>query len=82
MKDDILRAYRELGGVTWLVEVAKAQPENFLRLLARLLPNKVELDSAQKMPVPIRIIFDNGEPLPAVDGLRPAEGETGKDESA
>ena len=39
--DDILRAYRDLGGIAYLVETGKERPDLFLSLLAKTLPKNI-----------------------------------------
>lgn len=39
--DDILNAYRKLGGVSYLVETGKERPDLFLSLLAKTLPKNI-----------------------------------------
>ncbi|MBU2787319.1 hypothetical protein HFQ13_03685 [Acidithiobacillus sp. VAN18-1] len=44
LKDDILEAYQQLGGIAWLVQLGRAEPQVFAALLARLLPKQLEAD--------------------------------------
>lgn len=37
----LIAAFDELGGVDWLVELGRAYPETFARLLARVVPVEV-----------------------------------------
>ena len=43
VKSMILGALDDLGGQTWIVEQAKADPKAFLALLSKLLPSEVAL---------------------------------------
>jgi hypothetical protein len=38
VKDGLLEAYHQLGGVAWLVRLGQEEPKAFAGLLARLLP--------------------------------------------
>ncbi|MBU2788921.1 hypothetical protein HFQ13_12040 [Acidithiobacillus sp. VAN18-1] len=42
LKDDILEAYQQLGGIAWLVQLGREEPKTFAALLARLLPKQIE----------------------------------------
>lgn len=58
---DILKVYRGLGGAKWLLEWAKANPSEFMKLgLARLLP-PMPKDPAEEGPL-VNIAF-NGDPI-------------------
>ncbi len=41
---DVGSAYKELGGLTWLVAQATAAPVEFLKLLQKMIPKTVDLD--------------------------------------
>ncbi len=41
--DDIVAAYRELGGVEYLLKIAKKDFKTFCRLLERVMPKNIEL---------------------------------------
>lgn len=41
IKDGILQAYEELGGVEWLKDLANDEPKAFAMLLARILPRDI-----------------------------------------
>ncbi|MHB8224433.1 hypothetical protein [Acidithiobacillus sp.] len=62
VKSMILGALDELGGQTWLVEQAKADPRAFMSLLARVLPSEMTLDATVTAHEPIteirRVIVD------------------------
>jgi len=45
VKSMILGALDDLGGQTWLVEQAKADPRAFMSLLGRILPSEISLDA-------------------------------------
>ncbi|MBU2743366.1 hypothetical protein [Acidithiobacillus albertensis] len=45
VKSMILGALDDLGGQTWIVEQAKADPRAFLSLLSRILPSEISLDA-------------------------------------
>lgn len=41
---DIGEAYKLLGGLTWLVEQAQVAPQEFMKLLQKIVPKQVDLD--------------------------------------
>lgn len=45
VKAMILGALDDLGGQTWLVAQAKADPRAFMSLLGRILPSEISLDA-------------------------------------
>ena len=53
IKDGILEAFEKVGGVDYLVELAKVDPPTFCRLLAAIIPSSVTathtLDLGQAM---------------------------------
>lgn len=50
VKEMLLGALDELGGQTWLVEQARAEPRAFLTLLARLIPTESAASVEVTMP--------------------------------
>ena len=42
IKDGILEAFEQVGGVDYLVELAKVDPPTFCRLLAQLIPAEIK----------------------------------------
>jgi hypothetical protein len=60
IKDGILDAFEQAGGVDYLVELAKLDPPTFFRLLAKVIPAQINadirtthtLDLGQAGPVP------------------------------
>ena len=41
IKDGILEAFEQVGGVSYLVELAKVDPPTFCRLLAKVIPAEI-----------------------------------------
>lgn len=58
VKEMILGALDELGGQTWLVEKAKAEPKAFMTLLSRLLPLQMTTNSPEGKSEPLKIVID------------------------
>ena len=48
IKDSILQAFQEVGGVDYLVEIAKRDPPTFCRLLAQVLPTEIKAEINNK----------------------------------
>lgn len=44
LKGAIEKAFAEVGGAAWLVELAKSDPRSFVALLGRLLPSEVKAE--------------------------------------
>ena len=42
IKDGILEAFEQVGGVDYLVELAKVDPPTFCRLLAAIIPSEIK----------------------------------------
>jgi len=72
VKSMILGALDDLGGQTWLVEQAKADPRAFMSLLARVLPSEISLDATVTAHEPIteirRVIVD---PRATIEEVKP-----------
>lgn len=49
VRDAIGNAFEQLGGVDYLVHVGQKDPRTFCALLSKLLPSKVQLDSASPL---------------------------------
>ncbi|MFT7464316.1 MAG: hypothetical protein ACI9EF_002669 [Pseudohongiellaceae bacterium] len=47
MRDAIIEAFHEAGGVDYLVRVANAEPKTFLALLGRVLPKEIKAEVEQ-----------------------------------
>lgn len=45
LKAALEASFTELGGVRWLVELAKSEPRAYAALLAKLLPSQVNVDA-------------------------------------
>jgi hypothetical protein len=57
VKDALLQAFDEVGGVDYLVQVAKSDPRTFCMLLAKLLPAELKVESGDD-GVPLVVIRD------------------------
>jgi len=44
IKAGILEAFQQVGGVEYLVEIAKCDPPTFCRLLAQVLPTEIKAE--------------------------------------
>ena len=44
IKTGILQAFEKVGGVDYLVEIAKSDPPTFCRLLAQVLPTEIRAE--------------------------------------
>ncbi len=44
IKDGIIKAFEQAGGVEYLVQLAKVDPPTFCRLLAQLIPAEIKAD--------------------------------------
>jgi len=53
VKSMILGALDDLGGQTWLVEAARADPKAFMSLLGRILPSEISLDATVTAHEPV-----------------------------
>jgi hypothetical protein len=42
IKDGILEAFEQVGGVEYLVEIARRDPPTFCRLLAAIIPSEIK----------------------------------------
>jgi len=42
IKDGILKAFEQVGGVDYLVQLAKVDPPTFCRLLAAIIPSEIK----------------------------------------
>lgn len=60
IKGAIEKAFTEVGGWKWLVKLADENPKAFSTLLAKLLPNNVNLGDANGEPITITIRGYNG----------------------
>ncbi len=41
---DVGKAYQDLGGLAWLIEQAKVAPQEFMKLLQKMMPKQIDLD--------------------------------------
>jgi hypothetical protein len=63
IKEAVLKAFTEVGGWKWLVRLAEENPKAFAVLLAKLLPNNVNLGDANGEPITITIRgYDGNKP--------------------
>ncbi len=45
LKQALEESFERLGGVDWLVELAKSEPKAYASLLAKLLPSQLSMDA-------------------------------------
>lgn len=57
LKEMILRALSDAGGVTYLVKCARENPAPFLALVGKVLPLQVTGESGQPIPVSIAFVI-------------------------
>ena len=60
VKQVFLNVLERLGGEDWLLDFAKKDPKTFVMILAKLLPNNVNLGDANGEPITITIRGYNG----------------------
>lgn len=60
MKQVFLNVFERLGGEEWLWEFANNDPKTYVMILAKLLPNNVNLGDANGEPITITIRGYNG----------------------
>lgn len=68
VKDSILAAFDEAGGVAYLVERAKEHPVAFMALLGKVLPIQAELSGPNGDPLAhpvLNIVIGEQDPPPA-----------------
>lgn len=56
IKAAFLEAFKRIGSVTALTKWAKDNPTEFFKLLARLIPNEVEMSGKDGGPIPCTLI--------------------------
>jgi hypothetical protein len=49
---DIIKAYEKLGGVKWLVEMARKDPKTFAQLYGRVLPREIKVEQSVEIKMP------------------------------
>lgn len=64
-REAILRAFERLGGRRWLVKLGKQYPKEFASLLARMVPNEVNVSGTVGY-APLAIPVEVREPIPGV----------------
>jgi len=52
----VLEAFEEVGGVSYLVELAREDPRTFCALLARVLPRRLDVKATRE----VEIMFGRG----------------------
>lgn len=62
LKEAVLEAFHELGGVPWLVSVAREDPKPFIGLLGRLIPHEVVGEGGGPIKGQLEVVFVNGRP--------------------
>ena len=61
LKDMILRALEEAGGVDYLVAQAHESPAAFLSLLGKVLPTRLQGDANNPLPLKIEVSYRKPE---------------------
>jgi hypothetical protein len=76
LRDDILQAYRQRGGVEWL---KRLKDRDFVGLLEKTMPREVSADVRAQLdqPLPPFILHVRSVPLPGIEGevVQPEPGE-------
>lgn len=67
MKQVFLNVFERLGGEQWLWDYANNDPKTFIQILAKLLPNNVNLGDANGEPITITIRGYNGNKSADID---------------
>lgn len=67
MKQVFLNVFNRLGGEEWLWDFANNDPKTFVQILAKLLPNNVNLGDANGEPITITIRGYNGNKSADID---------------
>lgn len=57
LKEEILEALKQAGGVQYLVHVAKNQPQAFIPLLGKILPLQVSGPSGEALPGSVTFVL-------------------------
>lgn len=73
VKSAILRAFEELGGWEYLVDVGRKKPEIFCALLAKIVPQ--ELKAQIEDIVPVVRLFTSRAPGQVIEAEAKREGE-------
>ncbi len=58
---DVGKAYQKLGGLAWLIEQATVAPQEFMKLLQKMMPKQVDLDLMEGTT--IRLIDQFGQTI-------------------
>ena len=86
----VLEVYEQLGGASWLLLEAKANPRGFLELLKKMIPSGIQMDDLHGFSIRLIDQFGNevimekspggvpaiAPPLAASDAARPGQPET------
>lgn len=57
--NSVLEVYKRIGGTSWLMTQAQADPKSFLDLLKRLIPKSVQLDDLEGVQINLIDQFGN-----------------------
>jgi hypothetical protein len=61
VKAALLQAFDKVGGVDYLVEIARSDPRTFCMLLAKLLPHEFKLESSDELPLVVIRDYTGGK---------------------
>ena len=70
----ILKVFGLLGGSTWLLTQAEADPRGFIELLKKILPRQIELDNLEGITVRLIDQYGNALEIDAQGGQPVATG--------
>lgn len=58
LREETLRAFQEVGGSAYLINVAKTYPNAFLQFVGKLLPKDVQLSGKEEGSDPIKLFIE------------------------
>jgi len=68
IKDGILQAFEQAGGVEYLVELARVDPPTFCRLLAAIIPTEIKASITTTHTLDLsRAMLDANQRLAVID---------------
>jgi hypothetical protein len=68
IKDGILEAFEQAGGVDYLVELAKVDPPTFCRLLAAIIPSEIKASVTAAVTIDLgQAMMDADQQLAAIE---------------
>ena len=68
IKAGIIEAFNKVGGVDYLVEIARRDPPTFCRLLAQVLPNEIKAEINTRHTIDLgQAMIDANQRLAAIE---------------